>query len=430
MSDQIIAETSDVEYASLAFYHKISYLRSDTWTRLHRITTRLSERQASGGDTASMAADARAAMHTLEEIEDYTAFPSKDDFRLLWRLLEDLEYNLLNRAVSRISRALSSDVYRNRAINLTRGQIEGEEKEQEQEGLELHLDTTMSQTPPYFELLIVDELTPKEEAVIRSSFRSVQRPEDQFIYDVIVVPSFQDAVAAVLVNPNIQACLLRSGFRFQSKRNLKLFERYLAGMQQIDLENTTSTDLSMILGDIIKSLRPELDLYMVSNMAVETYAARDTGGGAIQDALTHGINAAEWLVGTMTEVAADAAHQRHALDQRDQLVGRNLGNVRYRRRPGQGIVVEDVAVGELIAGKIVAGGIHITTCCQVVCDLGNCRLGCSKFHGFFVGVQQIEFQIVFSSCRNFQTTVSVCVQIQIQLEFRLRGWGGLIHHGF
>ncbi len=40
MSDQNIVKTSDVEYAALAFYHRISYLRSDTWTRLHRITTR------------------------------------------------------------------------------------------------------------------------------------------------------------------------------------------------------------------------------------------------------------------------------------------------------------------------------------------------------------------------------------------------------
>ena len=277
MSDQAIAATSDVEYAALAFYHKISYLRSDTWTRLHRITSRLSERQAVSGDTTELAEEARSAMHTLEEIEDYTAFPSKDDFRLLWRLLDEMEYNLLNRAVSRISRALSSDVYRNRPINLSRGQIEGEEKEQEQEGLELHLDTTMSQTPPYFELMVVDELTPKEEAVIRSSFRSVQRPEDKFTYDVIVVPSFQDAIAAVLINPNIQACILRSGFRYHSKRNLQLFQRYIAGMHSIDLENMTSTDLSMILGNIISGLRPELDLYLVSNMAVEAYAARDTG---------------------------------------------------------------------------------------------------------------------------------------------------------
>ena len=39
MSDQTIAKTSDVEYASLAFYHKISYLRSDTWTPSKRSRT-------------------------------------------------------------------------------------------------------------------------------------------------------------------------------------------------------------------------------------------------------------------------------------------------------------------------------------------------------------------------------------------------------
>jgi len=38
------------------------------------------------------------------------------------------------------------------------------------------------------------------------------------------------------------------------------------------------------------------------------YARHDTGGGAIQDALTHTINTAEWLVGPITRLAADAQH--------------------------------------------------------------------------------------------------------------------------
>ncbi len=38
------------------------------------------------------------------------------------------------------------------------------------------------------------------------------------------------------------------------------------------------------------------------------YASRATGGGAIQDALTHLVNAAEWIVGPVTQVSADAAH--------------------------------------------------------------------------------------------------------------------------
>jgi predicted dehydrogenase len=39
------------------------------------------------------------------------------------------------------------------------------------------------------------------------------------------------------------------------------------------------------------------------------YRDRATGGGAIQDALTHTVNAAEWIVGPIDSLAADAAHQ-------------------------------------------------------------------------------------------------------------------------
>ena len=42
------------------------------------------------------------------------------------------------------------------------------------------------------------------------------------------------------------------------------------------------------------------------------YRDHVTGGGAIQDALTHIINAAEWLVGPITRLSADAMHQRLA----------------------------------------------------------------------------------------------------------------------
>ena len=39
------------------------------------------------------------------------------------------------------------------------------------------------------------------------------------------------------------------------------------------------------------------------------YAARATGGGAMQDALTHVLNLGEWLLGPIERLVADAAHQ-------------------------------------------------------------------------------------------------------------------------
>ena len=38
------------------------------------------------------------------------------------------------------------------------------------------------------------------------------------------------------------------------------------------------------------------------------YTRHETGGGAIQDALTHSINAVEWLVGPVTRIVVDADH--------------------------------------------------------------------------------------------------------------------------
>lgn len=40
------------------------------------------------------------------------------------------------------------------------------------------------------------------------------------------------------------------------------------------------------------------------------YTRHDTGGGAIQDALTHLVNATEWMIGPMTRVFCDASHQQ------------------------------------------------------------------------------------------------------------------------
>lgn len=40
------------------------------------------------------------------------------------------------------------------------------------------------------------------------------------------------------------------------------------------------------------------------------YTRHETGGGAIQDALTHLVNAMEWLIGPITRVFCDASHQQ------------------------------------------------------------------------------------------------------------------------
>lgn len=59
---------------------------------------------------------------------------------------------------------------------------------------------------------------------------------------------------------------------------------------------------SVVAGQHFPTFRPAYrDIY---------YARHETGGGAIQDAITHIVNAMEWMIGPMTRVFCDAAHQQ------------------------------------------------------------------------------------------------------------------------
>lgn len=59
--------------------------------------------------------------------------------------------------------------------------------------------------------------------------------------------------------------------------------------------------LSVVCGQHFPTYRPAYrEIY---------YTRHETGGGAIQDALTHVVNAVEWIVGPVTRVFCDAAHQ-------------------------------------------------------------------------------------------------------------------------
>ena len=81
---------------NLDFYHSPTQLRFDTWNRLEEYASRLNEKHMRKADVAALTKKTREAMSLLETIEDYTAFPSNDDFKLLWHLFEEQDFDLLD----------------------------------------------------------------------------------------------------------------------------------------------------------------------------------------------------------------------------------------------------------------------------------------------------------------------------------------------
>ncbi|HKJ50226.1 MAG TPA: ornithine decarboxylase [Gammaproteobacteria bacterium] len=258
------------ERTNLDFYHSPTQLRFDTWHRLEEHTSRLREKHMRKADIASLSKRIRDELTMLETIENYTAFPSTDDIKLLWQLYDQQDFSVLSRVVARIVRALTNGTYRSRQINL---RVSSELDERDE--LAPNYEEEHHQRP-YFELLFVDESGEEDVHRLRESLHALRRPEDNFIYDIVVVPSFEDALIAVLFNYNIQAVVIRYGFPLRSVNHIEVLQRYLAKINESEYEDALDIERGPLLGNLISDLRPELDLYLVTDAAVEDIAGNVT----------------------------------------------------------------------------------------------------------------------------------------------------------
>lgn len=265
---------TEVPHTALGFYHKISHLRADTWNALMHDLAELVRFEGTRR-TNRLVTAVRVKLTRLEIIEAYHAFPTKDDFHYLWSLFEQAQYKRLEHVVKRVWRALVSESYQRCHIDLSDTDANDQESSDALNRFRRGHPGFNPPEQPYFELLIVDNLSPQEEQVVRDAFQKMRRPEDKFIYDVVIVRSFEDALIAVLVNPNIQAALIRYEFPYKSDYYLSVLRSYLSELAELDLENQPESERSILLGRFIHALRPELDQFLVTSGEVETTASRN-----------------------------------------------------------------------------------------------------------------------------------------------------------
>lgn len=258
---------------SLSRYYNASQLRIDTWQRLGDYTARLAE-NPTATDTAAIKLAIEEALAILEPVAMYWAFPGKAQLRQIRRLFEAGDYPELAVLAARILRALINESFRRKHVDLTPDTAleESQASEVEDESAE-SLDTAEDHhTRPYFEVLVVDQLGTAREQALRNNLGSLRRAADRFIYEPVIVPTFEDALIAVLLNYNIQACVIRYRFPLRSRIRLEPVSRELSQLTSEGLENTPPAERGLALARLIGQLRPELDVYLVTDAPVEELA--------------------------------------------------------------------------------------------------------------------------------------------------------------
>ena len=252
--------------ASLSRHRSVWEMRADGWISLVDDLSRLAILAPEHPERASRLAHVQTIIDALAPVESYWAFPGGRVFGELCQWIERDELARAHQAARRIHRVLAARTYRHDANTLDNdnelpSQIETDSERQAQ------------LTRPYFEVLIVDEMSASEEDALRRRVQRKRSADDDFVFDIVVVPSFEDALIATLVNFNLQAVVIRHGFPFRSVNRNGMLRRFLEGMDD-NSEAMPEFERGPLLGRQIAQLRPELDLYLVTDVSVEEIAAR------------------------------------------------------------------------------------------------------------------------------------------------------------
>ena len=247
-------------------------LRMDTWNELVLRCTWLKEFSGSRQDVTEPRSKVEQSMGVLSSLEPYYAYPGATRMDRLTRLFERGDYDDLAGEVSEIARLLIGDAYRDRG-----GAIHHQDApagRREQPGHHAGHAERSQRRPgkPYFEVLFVDGVDAYEHDDLRDNLAACRRDSDEFLYDVLAVPSVEDCVIAVLFNPTIQAVVLRYNYAFRTKNQNPALRRYLDSIDSESMPTSFGLERSIALGRLLKRLRPELDLYLVTDSPLVSVA--------------------------------------------------------------------------------------------------------------------------------------------------------------
>lgn len=263
MTDSVTAEkpTKDDSYRA---YYDASQFRTDVWNELKQLTAQRERLERASKDTAGVQRKIRRILEVLKEVEAYFCFPGQRAVAQLESLLDRGLFIAQARQTERVVRLLVGDSYRRRDVS----EIFHEDFDNvDASGAEIVEHIGASGSRPYCEVLVVDEVGGggREHQDLRKRMLGMRRDQDEFVYDVVIVGSFEDAVIAALFNHNIQSVVIRYSFPFESTTALPALRDYLSLVDFDALGDKLETIPSWALGETLKALRPEIDRFLVTD---------------------------------------------------------------------------------------------------------------------------------------------------------------------
>ena len=246
--------------------------RTDRWRQLSACGRPWTSAVETGNDAERVHAEAGRLLHEIAALEAYWAYPGPRLMATVGEAFRDRHAAVFARLVQKISNALLTGGYRHDSAAWDPLE-EGEAR-----GFDALLPPDAQSGnghKPYFEVLVVTPNDPRGWERARSELKRLRRPEDPFVYEIVQVGSFEDGCLGTILNTNVQAVVVYDGFQFQSRHDLPVLRDFLLRSLRVDPSSIAPGELATTLARAVKSYRPEVDVYLLTDRAVEHLAGSE-----------------------------------------------------------------------------------------------------------------------------------------------------------
>lgn len=260
--------------SALAAVANPSYARVDTWNLLDDACRHLAEVDLAGLDKAHDVARVKRLMDRIAAYERYWLYPGAENLAVFRAHLESLSTVRLTEEVSLAVRLLSE--YGDRAgLFDTSAPLDDQEL------------VAQAKQQHFYTVLLADDAPSTAPDSLAECLRALRCPSDDVQFEILVVPSVEDAITAVALNGEIQAAIIRDDLPLRSRDRLPLMNTLLGPNEDADGVIPDRANDWVECGEWIRELRPHIDLYLLTD---ESIAAGDDSEPDVYDRTFYRLN--------------------------------------------------------------------------------------------------------------------------------------------
>lgn len=243
--------------SALAAVANPSYSRIDTWNLLDDACQQLAEVNRAGPDISHEQAQVQRLLNRLSAYERYWLYPGATNLAAFNRYLAAGATVRLAEEVSLAVRLLCEYGDRTALFDTSAPLIDQEL-------------VARAKRQQFYTVLLADDFPETAPESLAQSLRALRDPSDEVQFELLVVPSIEDAVTAVALNGEIQAAIIRHDLPLRSRDRLPLMTTLLGDSDDVAAGDRTHDWVEC--GEWIRELRPHIDLYLLTDESIAAEA--------------------------------------------------------------------------------------------------------------------------------------------------------------